>query len=51
MIRILMGTLLEVGIGERTAESIPGVIASKNREKAGALIAAKGLTLVKVDYS
>ena len=51
MVRILMGTLLEVGIGERTAESIPGVIASKNREKAGALIAAKGLTLVKVDYS
>lgn len=51
MVRILMGTLLEVGIGECTAESIPGVIASKNREKAGALIAAKGLTLVKVDYS
>ena len=50
MVRILMGTLLEVGTGKRTPESIPGLIASESRENAGALVPAKGLTLVKVDY-
>ncbi len=50
MVRILMGTLLEVGIGQRDPDSIPELIASENRENAGALVLAKGLTLVRVDY-
>lgn len=50
MVRILMGTLLEVGTGKRAAESIPELIASKDREQAGELAPAKGLTLVRVDY-
>ena len=50
MIRILMGTLLEVGIGSRTAESIPQVIAAKDREQAGALVPGKGLVLERVFY-
>ena len=50
MIRILMGTLLEVGIGCRDAESIPQIIAAKDREKAGALVPGKGLILEKVFY-
>lgn len=50
MIRILMGTLLEVGMGKRTPESIPEIIAARNREKAGPLVPAKGLTLVEVYY-
>ncbi len=51
MVRILVGTLLEVGMGLRDPDTMPEVIASKNRENAGGLVAAKGLTLVRVDYS
>lgn len=50
MIRILMGTLLEVGKGERTPKSMEAVLGSLSREKAGALVPAKGLTLMKVFY-
>ncbi len=48
MIRILMGTLLEVGKGERDPQSIPGLLASGQRELAGPLVPGKGLTLVEV---
>lgn len=50
MVRILMGTLLEVGEGKRSAGSIPELIACKNREQAGPLVPAKGLTLKEVYY-
>lgn len=50
MIRILVGTLLEVGLGERHADSIPGIIAAKDREKAGELVPGKGLVLEQVFY-
>lgn len=50
MVRILMGTLVEVGLGIRKAEDIPGVIEACDRSKAGHLIPAKGLTLVEVTY-
>ena len=50
MIRIIMGTLLEIGKGERTPESIPEIMAALDREKAGALVPAKGLTLVEVYF-
>lgn len=50
MVRILMGTLLEVGAGERKPEDIPAILKSKNRSMAGALVPAKGLTLLEVRY-
>lgn len=50
MIRILVGTLLEVGRGVRSAESIPAVLESKNRENAGELVPGKGLVLEDVFY-
>lgn len=50
MIRILMGTLLEVGLGKRSAESMPDILEACNREAAGMLVPAKGLTLMKVFY-
>lgn len=50
MVRILMGTLLEVGMGKRTVESIRDTLEAKNREMAGFLVPAKGLTLMKVYY-
>lgn len=50
MVRILMGTLLEVGRGERKPESMTALLESKDREKAGSLVPAKGLILVEVYY-
>ena len=51
MIRILMGTLLEVGKGIRTPESVTDVLESGDRAKAGALVPAKGLVLEEVFYA
>lgn len=50
MVRILTGTLLEVGRGERDAHSMNEILQSKKREMAGELIPGKGLTLVEVKY-
>lgn len=50
MIRILMGTLLEVGMGKRSPESMIGILEARSRENAGPLVPAKGLTLMKVYY-
>lgn len=50
MIRILMGTLLEVGLGKRTPESMDEVLAARSRECAGYLVPPKGLTLMQVFY-
>ena len=49
MVRIMVGTLLEVGAGQRRAEDIPGLFGQK-REKAGALVPAQGLCLMEVEY-
>lgn len=51
MIRILVGTLLEVGRGERKADTMPDILESKTRENAGALVPGKGLMLEEVYYS
>ncbi len=49
MVRILVGTLIEVGRGERTAQNIPELFGAK-REKAGFLAPAQGLCLMEVEY-
>jgi tRNA pseudouridine38-40 synthase len=50
MIRIMTGTLLEVGEGKRSPESMQELLAAKDRQKAGATVPAKGLTLMWVKY-
>lgn len=50
MVRILTGTLLEVGYGDRDPESIPALIEAKKRALAGFTAPAKGLCLIRVDY-
>lgn len=50
MIRILSGTLLEVGMGMRSPYSMEELISLKDRSKAGFTAPAKGLCLIKVDY-
>jgi tRNA pseudouridine38-40 synthase len=51
MVRILTGTLLEVGYGQRSPESMRGLLEAKERGLAGFTAPAKGLCLQKVDYS
>ncbi len=50
MVRILTGTLLEVGYGKRTPESMEELLMAKDRRLAGDTAPACGLTMVKVDY-
>lgn len=50
MIRIIMGTLLNIGSGEQKAEEIQAILESRDREKAGMLVPSKGLTLMEVLY-
>ena len=49
MVRILVGTLVEVGRGEREMDSIPALFGGK-REDAGFLAPGKGLCLMEVRY-
>ena len=50
MVRIMTGTLLEVGFGDRDPEEIPQILAACDRSRAGFTAPAKGLCLMKVDY-
>lgn len=49
MVRILVGTLIEIGRGERTPQSIPSLFGGK-RAQAGFLAPAQGLCLEEVLY-
>lgn len=50
MVRILTGTLLEVGYGKRAPESMAELIEARSRSLAGATAPAQGLCMMKVDY-
>lgn len=49
MVRIMVGTLLEVGRHEREPDTIPALFGAK-REQAGPLVPAQGLCLMEVEY-
>lgn len=50
MARILVGTLLEIGMGKRELGTITDIFASRRREEAGETAPAKGLCLKEVRY-
>lgn len=50
MVRIIVGTLIEVGIGARSADSIPDILRAKDRSQAGFTAPAQGLALYEVKY-
>lgn len=50
MVRILVGTLLEVGAGRLQPEDMTAILEAKDRRLAGPTAPASGLCLEKVDY-
>lgn len=50
MVRILTGTLLEVGLGQRTPESMVDILEARERTTAGKTAPAQGLVLQEVYY-
>ena len=50
MVRIIVGTLLEIGEGKLSPEDIEGILEAKDREKAGKTAVAKGLKLKEIKY-
>ena len=50
MVRILTGTLIEVGLGQRKAEEMKEILEAKERSAAGFTAPPEGLFLEKVYY-
>ena len=50
MVRILTGTLVEVGLHKKTPEDMKRILASLSREQAGVMAPAQGLFLMEVEY-
>ena len=51
MVRIIVGTLVEVGVGKITPQQVADILQSKERSRAGQTAPAKGLFLKEVNYS
>lgn len=50
MVRIMVGTLIQVGIGKLEPSDVSRIIVSKNRKNAGTTAPACGLTMCRVEY-
>ncbi|MEE0095304.1 MAG: tRNA pseudouridine(38-40) synthase TruA, partial [Oscillospiraceae bacterium] len=50
MVRILAGTLIEVGLGKRTPDSVLPALETGDRTQAGFTAPAQGLCLMQVIY-
>lgn len=50
MVRNIVGTLVEVGLGRRPAADVAEILRSRDRRRAGVTAPAHGLTLVEVAY-
>jgi tRNA pseudouridine38-40 synthase len=50
MVRNIVGTLVDVGLGKMEAADFQRILLSKDRDQAGATAPARGLFLMRVDY-
>jgi tRNA pseudouridine38-40 synthase len=50
MVRIIVGTLVEIGRGLRPADQMPEILAAKDRSEAGFMAPAHGLFMEEVEY-
>ena len=51
MVRAIVGTLIDIGFGKISADSLISIIAAKDRSVSGASVPACGLFLIDVEYS
>ncbi len=51
MVRIIAGTLIEVGSGKRQADELQTILEAKKRSAAGPTAPAHGLTMIGIDFS
>ena len=50
MVRAIVGTMVNIGLGKMEVESLHNIIKSKNRGEAGFSVPAHGLYLTKIEY-
>lgn len=50
MVRAIVGTMVNIGLGKMKAEDLHSIIKSKNRSEAGFSVPAHGLYLTKIEY-
>jgi len=50
MVRIIVGTLIDVGVRNIDPKKVDNILKSKERKFAGKLVSAHALTLVDVKY-
>jgi len=50
MVRAMVGTIVEVGLGKRTPDSLVEVLRARDRSVAGRTAPPQGLCLMRVDY-
>ena len=50
MVRAIVGTLINIGIGKIEVETLHDIIKSKNRSEAGFSVPAHALYLTKIEY-
>ncbi len=50
MVRIIVGTLLEIGMGEKKPSDVPAMLAGKDRRTTGYTVPPSGLMLMDVEY-
>ncbi len=50
MVRIISGTLIEIGLHKREVEGVPGIFSAKERAVAGYTAPPEGLVLEKTEY-
>ncbi|MEG1394151.1 MAG: tRNA pseudouridine(38-40) synthase TruA [Clostridia bacterium] len=50
MVRVIVGTIVDVGRGRFSLDDLPKIFAAKDRTQAGKTLEGKGLYLVKVEY-
>ena len=50
MVRVIVGTMVEVGRGNIEPVQVKSILESKDRNQAGPTIPARGLCLVRIEY-